>query len=240
MISSDFIRFLFSKKAVNHHFKSQPTAFWLRSVKAMGKAMKVMKATSAKRKVVKPLGKGSTKKPLGKGTKPMKSILKPNNLRKLGQLTLAERVQQISNTAEDEEEAAQELQQSMTPAEKSRHLCKKEQVGSSHQPFHKGSPSRLTSSPADQCFVLKKSWLCSTVGWVGGCPQTMVWEYLYLFGFGQPSPRLRYKYKFPMLAPAKPNNNFCSLFGFQQAMSSNLWERVCKTNWKKEPLRKGL
>ena len=84
------------------------------------KVMKAMKATSAKRKVVKPLGKGSTKKPLGKGTKPMKSILKPNNLRKLGQLTLAERVQQISSTAEEEEEAAQELQQSMTPAEKSR------------------------------------------------------------------------------------------------------------------------
>ena len=50
----------------------------------------------------------------------MKSILKPNNLRKLGQLTLAEKVQQISNTAEDEEEAAQELQQSMTPTERSR------------------------------------------------------------------------------------------------------------------------
>ena len=112
MISSDFIRCLFSKKSVNHHFKSQPTAFLLRSV------MQAMKATSAKRKVVKPSGKGSTKKPLGKGTKPMKSILKPNNLRKLGQLTLAEKVQQISNTAEDEEEAAQELQQSMTPAEK--------------------------------------------------------------------------------------------------------------------------
>ena len=83
MISSDFIRFLFSKKSVNHHFKSQPTAFLLRSVKAMGTAMKVMKAmkaTSAKRKVVKPLGKGST----GKGNQADEINSETQQLEKVG------------------------------------------------------------------------------------------------------------------------------------------------------------
>ena len=78
MISSDFIRCLFSKKSVNHHFKSQPTAFLLRSV------MQAMKATSAKRKVVKPSGKGSTKKTFGKGNQADEINSETQQLEKVG------------------------------------------------------------------------------------------------------------------------------------------------------------
>ena len=106
---------------------------------AMGKPMKAMKkamkSTSAKGKQTS--GKGNQTLAKGKNTsakgkpasakgKPLKKgavqkgILKKHNLQKLGQLSPSRQNQKNAENNDDENEAAKELQLSMTPAEKSK------------------------------------------------------------------------------------------------------------------------
>ena len=101
-------------------------------MKAMKKAMK---STSAKGKQTS--GKGNQTLAKGKNTsakgkpasakgKPLKKgavqkgILKKQNLQKLGQLSLQDKIKQIAETNDDEHEAAKKLQKSMATAEKNR------------------------------------------------------------------------------------------------------------------------
>ena len=72
------------------------------------------KNTSAKGKPASAKGK-----PLKKGAV-QKGILKKQNLQKLGQLSLQDKIKQIAETNDDEHEAAKKLQKSMATAEKSR------------------------------------------------------------------------------------------------------------------------
>eukprot|EP00435_Cladocopium_sp_Y103_P061908 s443_g23.t1 len=72
------------------------------------------KSTSAKGKSTS--GKGAAKKPGAVKN----GILKRQNLNKLGQLTLQDKIKKIAEENDDEEEAAKQLQKQMTPAEKSR------------------------------------------------------------------------------------------------------------------------
>ena len=102
-------------------------------MKAMKKAMK---STSAKGKQTS--GKGNQTLAKGKNTsakgkpasakgKPLKKgavqkgILKKQNLQKLGQLSLQDKIKQIAETNDDEHEAAKKLQKSMATAEKTGH-----------------------------------------------------------------------------------------------------------------------
>ena len=82
----------------------------------------LLKGHSSKKKPL-PKGKGHTskKQPLPKGsTKAQKGILKGSNLNKLGSMTWQDKVKKVTETAEDEEEAANQLVKVMTPGEKSR------------------------------------------------------------------------------------------------------------------------
>ena len=96
---------------------------------------KAMKSTSAKGKQTSGKGnqtlakgnKTSAKgKPASAKVKPLKkgavqkATLKRNNLQKLGQLPLQDKIKKIAETNDDEHEAAKELQNNMTAAEKSR------------------------------------------------------------------------------------------------------------------------
>lgn len=116
----------------------------MKSTPAKGKVKKPLGKGSPSSSSKSPLGKGnskvavgknSTKQPLRKGSpkaplkngkkskaKPMKSILKlkSKHLEKLGSMSLKDKVQKIAETAEDEEEAAGQLVEAMTPGEKSR------------------------------------------------------------------------------------------------------------------------
>ena len=116
----------------------------MKSTPAKGKVKKPLGKGSPSSSSKSPLGKGnskvavgknSTKQPLRKGSpkaplkngkrskaKPMKSNLKlkSKHLEKLGSMSLKDKVQKIAETAEDEEEAAGQLVEAMTPGEKSR------------------------------------------------------------------------------------------------------------------------
>ena len=85
------------------------------------KAMKAMKSSSSKamKAVKKPLQKGKAtmkKKPPARGSKT--TPLKKGNLKKLGQLSLKDKMKKIAEEQDDEMEAAIVLRDEMTAAEK--------------------------------------------------------------------------------------------------------------------------
>ena len=91
------------------------------------KAMKAMKSSSSKamKAVKKPLQKGKAtmkKKPPARGSKT--TPLKKGNLKKLGQLSLKDKMKKIAEEQDDEMEAAIVLRDEMTAAEKKQFMAK--------------------------------------------------------------------------------------------------------------------
>ena len=130
-----------------HAIKSVPEALWFKHLstnttqgmapKAMKTAMKAL--TKGKAKASSPMkatvSKGILKKkPLAKGKSHKRmDALKAHNLKKLGKMKLAERIEKIAETAETPGEAATTLKETLTKGESSN-------VWSAHNTFIKKNP----------------------------------------------------------------------------------------------------